>query len=104
MVFESNYSRFIPVFGFGVGILNFNIDNAYLNGETVANFLKIRPTFAYNYFFGAEIALSSNFLLSIKYKSIMSKELGLYAENKKPNGVKFDFKNSFITLGIKYIW
>lgn len=104
MLFESNYSRFIPFFGLGVGVVNNSLTGTRLNGKTVATHFKMNPTFAINYFVGGEIAVSSNFLIGVKYKSVASKNLTFISKNKKPSELEFDFKNNFIGLGVKYIW
>jgi hypothetical protein len=104
MLFESNYSRFIPFFGFGIGIINYSLNETRLNGGTVATHFKMKPTFALNYFIGGEMAINNDFLISIKYKSVTSGDLTFISENKKPSGLKFEFKNNFISFGVKYIW
>ncbi|MDR2760596.1 MAG: hypothetical protein LBB09_01995 [Rickettsiales bacterium] len=104
IAFESNYSRFAPFFGFGVGFITHTITNAFLNDEGTQSNLSFQSSFAYNFFFGAEIALGNNFFLGIKHKTIVSEDFNITGGGKKLDKIKFDFKNSFFSIGMKYLW
>jgi opacity protein-like surface antigen len=104
VTFESNYSRFIPFFGFGIGFLTYNITNTFLNDAGVQSSFGFQSSFAYNLFFGMEVALGNNFFLGIKHKTIVSEDFNITSDGEKRDKIKFDFKNSFFTIGIKYLW
>jgi opacity protein-like surface antigen len=102
--FESNYSRFIPIFGAGIGIINYNVSTTYFNGETVSSRFKMKATLGYNYFVGAEIAVNNDFLITLKYKVVQSQSTDFIKDDRRTSRIKFDFENNFVSFGVKYIW
>lgn len=98
ILIESNYSRFIPFLGFGIGALSNDFRDS--NIEKLKG--QITPT--YQVLAGFEIALNESILINFKYRAYYNTigDIKMIYDNNKYN-IKFNWRNNF-NIGFKYIW
>lgn len=98
ILIESNYSRFIPFLGAGIGVLNNDFQDSNIGK------LKGKITPIYQVLAGFEIAFNESILINFKYRAYYDTigDIKIIYENNKYN-IKFGWRNNF-NIGFKYIW
>ena len=108
---ENNYSRVIPFFGGGIGVIA--IDFTKLNSNVIVGLIdntevKTKMLPAYQFFAGLDIVLSDNSFLVFKYKyfsTIGDLEISV---NNGSSDLKYKLElennNTSIMIGFKYLW